>query len=104
MVLSSHSTPASRLGNNRQVNITVRRSDDPFGVIQFIEPQLTFSINESKGMDIHSGMSFLNLDVYLDKYIVFMKMSIYLTIFFCSILPCGEGEGPIWECVSHLDS
>lgn len=56
MVLSSHSTPASRLGNNRQVNITVRRSDDPFGVIQFIQPQLLFSINESKGMDIHSGI------------------------------------------------
>lgn len=56
VVLSSHSTPASRLGNNKQVNITVRRSDDPFGVIQFIQPQLMFSINESKGMDIHSGV------------------------------------------------
>ncbi|XP_058231364.1 adhesion G-protein coupled receptor V1 isoform X3 [Hemibagrus wyckioides] len=55
VVLSSHSTPASRLGNNRQVNITVRKSDDPFGVIQFIQPQLLFSINESKGMDIHSA-------------------------------------------------
>ncbi|XP_053337317.1 adhesion G-protein coupled receptor V1 [Clarias gariepinus] len=55
VVLSSHSTPASRLGNNRQVNITVRRSDDPFGVIRFIQPQLLFSINESKGMDIHSA-------------------------------------------------
>ncbi|MCI4392676.1 hypothetical protein PGIGA_G00148550 [Pangasianodon gigas] len=55
VVLSSHSTPASRLGNNKQVNITVRKSDDPFGVIQFIQPQLLFSINESKGMGIHSA-------------------------------------------------
>ncbi|KAI5088303.1 G-protein coupled receptor 98 isoform X2, partial [Silurus meridionalis] len=55
VVLSSHSTPASRLGNNRQVNITVRKSDDPFGVLQFIQPQLMFSINESKEMDIHSA-------------------------------------------------
>ncbi|XP_053084899.1 adhesion G-protein coupled receptor V1 isoform X1 [Pangasianodon hypophthalmus] len=55
VVLSSHSTPASRLGNNRQVNITVHKSDDPFGVIQFIQPQLMFSINESKGMGIHSA-------------------------------------------------
>lgn len=61
VVLSSHSTPASRLGNNRQVNITVRKSDDPFGVIQFIQPQLMFSINESKGMDIHSGICVIPL-------------------------------------------
>lgn len=79
MVLSSHSTPASRLGNNRQVNITVRRSDNPFGVIQFIEPQLMFSINESKGTDVYSGMTFPNLDVHLDKYIVLYQcLYIYL--------------------------
>ncbi|GAA6109102.1 adhesion G-protein coupled receptor V1 isoform X1 [Tachysurus ichikawai] len=55
LVLSSHGTPASHLGNNKQINITVRKSDDPFGVIQFIQPQLLFFINESKGMDIHSA-------------------------------------------------
>lgn len=67
VVLSSHSTPASRLGYNRQVNITVRKSDDPFGVIQFVQPQLMFSINESKGMDIHSGNSFSFVHVKHEK-------------------------------------
>lgn len=55
MVLSSYSTPASRLGNRRQVNITVRKSDDPFGVIEFIRDGLDFTINESKAMEPHSG-------------------------------------------------
>ncbi|XP_066512530.1 adhesion G-protein coupled receptor V1-like [Hoplias malabaricus] len=55
VVLSSHSTPASRLGPRIQVNITVRRSDDPFGVIEFIQQGLRFSINESKAMDIYSA-------------------------------------------------
>ncbi|XP_026067280.1 adhesion G-protein coupled receptor V1 [Carassius auratus] len=55
VVLSSHSTPASRLGNRRQVNITVRKSDDPFGVIEFIQPGLDFTINESKAMDTQSA-------------------------------------------------
>ncbi|KAK9974393.1 hypothetical protein ABG768_022494 [Culter alburnus] len=55
VVLSSHSTPASRLGNRRQVNITVRKSDDPFGVIEFIQPDLVFTINESKAMDVQSA-------------------------------------------------
>jgi len=55
VVLSSHSTPASRLGNRRQVNITVRKSDDPFGVIEFIQSGQDFTINESKAMDVQSG-------------------------------------------------
>ncbi|XP_051546873.1 adhesion G-protein coupled receptor V1 isoform X1 [Myxocyprinus asiaticus] len=55
VVLSSHSTPASGLGNRRQVNITVRKSDDPFGVIEFIRPGLDFTINESKAMETHSA-------------------------------------------------
>nr|Q6JAN0.1 RecName: Full=Adhesion G-protein coupled receptor V1; AltName: Full=G-protein coupled receptor 98; AltName: Full=Monogenic audiogenic seizure susceptibility protein 1 homolog; AltName: Full=Very large G-protein coupled receptor 1; Flags: Precursor [Danio rerio]AAT07468.1 very large G-protein coupled receptor-1 [Danio rerio] len=50
VVLSSYSTPASRLGNRREVNITVRKSDDPFGVIEFIQPDLDFTINESKAL------------------------------------------------------
>lgn len=66
VVLSSHSTPASRLGNNRQVNITVHESDDPFGVIQFIQPQLMFSIDESKGMDIYSGICVCYLNKILE--------------------------------------
>uniref|UniRef100_A0A4W6G876 Adhesion G-protein coupled receptor V1 n=1 Tax=Lates calcarifer TaxID=8187 RepID=A0A4W6G876_LATCA len=41
VVLSSHSTPPSRLGNHREVNITVRKNDDPFGVIEFIQSGLT---------------------------------------------------------------
>uniref|UniRef100_A0A8B9KGD3 Adhesion G protein-coupled receptor V1 n=1 Tax=Astyanax mexicanus TaxID=7994 RepID=A0A8B9KGD3_ASTMX len=55
VVLSSHSTPASRLGTRRQVNITVQKSDDPFGVIEFTQPGFRFSINESKAMDLHSA-------------------------------------------------
>uniref|UniRef100_A0A3P8WCF8 Adhesion G-protein coupled receptor V1 n=1 Tax=Cynoglossus semilaevis TaxID=244447 RepID=A0A3P8WCF8_CYNSE len=53
VVLSSHSTPPSRLGNHREVNITVRRNDDPFGVIEFQQSGLTVAINESKGNKIH---------------------------------------------------
>uniref|UniRef100_A0A3Q3J0J5 Adhesion G-protein coupled receptor V1 n=1 Tax=Monopterus albus TaxID=43700 RepID=A0A3Q3J0J5_MONAL len=49
VVLSSHGTPPSRLGNHREVNITVRKNDDPFGVIEFIQSGLTVAINESKG-------------------------------------------------------
>ncbi|KAJ8006188.1 hypothetical protein DPEC_G00125640 [Dallia pectoralis] len=55
VVLSSYSTPASRLGNLREVNITVRRNDDPFGVIEFIRSGLTETINESKGSQSYSA-------------------------------------------------
>lgn len=55
VVLSSHSTPPSRLGNHREVNITVRKNDDTFGVIEFIQSGLTMAINESKGNEMHSG-------------------------------------------------
>uniref|UniRef100_A0A8C9WGZ3 Adhesion G-protein coupled receptor V1 n=1 Tax=Scleropages formosus TaxID=113540 RepID=A0A8C9WGZ3_SCLFO len=48
VVLSSHSTPPSRLGPAREVNITVRSNDDPFGVIEFVRPGLTEAIRESK--------------------------------------------------------
>uniref|UniRef100_A0A3B4V3U8 Adhesion G-protein coupled receptor V1 n=1 Tax=Seriola dumerili TaxID=41447 RepID=A0A3B4V3U8_SERDU len=54
VVLSSHSTPPSRLGNHREVNITVRKNDDPFGVIEFIQSGLTMAINESKGNEMHN--------------------------------------------------
>uniref|UniRef100_A0A3B5LER5 Adhesion G-protein coupled receptor V1 n=1 Tax=Xiphophorus couchianus TaxID=32473 RepID=A0A3B5LER5_9TELE len=56
VVLSSHSTPPSRLGNYREVNITVRKNDDPFGVIEFIQSELTVTINESKGETIHHAV------------------------------------------------
>uniref|UniRef100_A0A3Q2DXJ8 Adhesion G-protein coupled receptor V1 n=1 Tax=Cyprinodon variegatus TaxID=28743 RepID=A0A3Q2DXJ8_CYPVA len=46
VVLSSHSTPPSRLGDHREVNITVRNNDDPFGVIEFIQSGLTMTIDE----------------------------------------------------------
>ncbi|XP_070760191.1 adhesion G-protein coupled receptor V1 [Enoplosus armatus] len=56
VVLSSHSTPPSRLGNHMEVNITVRRNDDPFGVIEFIQSGLTVAINESKGDEMHRAV------------------------------------------------
>ncbi|XP_076021271.1 adhesion G-protein coupled receptor V1 [Genypterus blacodes] len=55
VVLSSHSTPPSRLGNRREVNITVRKNDDPYGVIEFIQPGLTQAINESKSSEMHQA-------------------------------------------------
>ncbi|KAJ8414918.1 hypothetical protein AAFF_G00024410 [Aldrovandia affinis] len=51
VVLSSYSTPPSSLGSAREVNITVRRNDDPFGVIEFASPGLAEAINESKGLE-----------------------------------------------------
>uniref|UniRef100_UPI003AAD5B8E adhesion G-protein coupled receptor V1 n=1 Tax=Centroberyx gerrardi TaxID=166262 RepID=UPI003AAD5B8E len=56
VVLSSHSTPPSRLGNHREVNITVRKNDDPFGVIEFIQSGLAEAINESKGNETHQAV------------------------------------------------
>ncbi|XP_056276017.1 adhesion G-protein coupled receptor V1 [Pseudoliparis swirei] len=56
VVLSSHSTPPSRLGNDREVNITVRKNDDPFGVIEFIQSGLSVAINESKGDKLHQAV------------------------------------------------
>lgn len=55
VVLSSHSTPPSRLGDHREVNITIRKNDDPFGVIEFIQRGLMVIIKESKEDDMHSG-------------------------------------------------
>lgn len=55
VVLSSHSTPASRLGDHREVNITIRKNDDPFGVIEFIQRGLAATIRESREDDVHSG-------------------------------------------------
>ncbi|XP_037536594.1 adhesion G-protein coupled receptor V1 [Nematolebias whitei] len=56
VVLSSYSTPPSRLGNYREVNITIRKNDDPFGVIEFIKSGLTVTINESKGDVIYQAV------------------------------------------------
>ncbi|XP_019908355.3 adhesion G-protein coupled receptor V1 isoform X2 [Esox lucius] len=56
VVLSSYSTPPSRLGNHREVNITVRRNDDPFGVIEFMRSGLTKTIDESKGSQSYSAV------------------------------------------------
>ncbi|XP_075895105.1 adhesion G-protein coupled receptor V1 isoform X2 [Nelusetta ayraudi] len=56
VVLSSHSTPPSRLGDHREVNITVRRNDDPFGVVEFIQSGLSVAINESKGEETHRAV------------------------------------------------
>uniref|UniRef100_A0A8C4S4U8 Adhesion G-protein coupled receptor V1 n=1 Tax=Erpetoichthys calabaricus TaxID=27687 RepID=A0A8C4S4U8_ERPCA len=54
VVLSSHSIPPSKLGTATQVNITIRKNDDPHGVIQFFTTGLTVTVNESKGNDIYS--------------------------------------------------
>ncbi|XP_062310079.1 adhesion G-protein coupled receptor V1 [Osmerus eperlanus] len=56
VVLSSHSTPPSRLGNHREVNITVRQNDEPFGVVEFLSQGLSQSVNESKGNRTHSAV------------------------------------------------
>ncbi|XP_029685938.1 LOW QUALITY PROTEIN: adhesion G-protein coupled receptor V1 [Takifugu rubripes] len=56
VVLSSHSTPASRLGDHREVNITIRKNDDPFGVIEFIQWGLVATIKESREDDMHSAV------------------------------------------------
>lgn len=61
VVLSSHSTPPSRLGEHREVNITIRKNDDPFGVIEFIQSGLTATIKESKGHDTHSGIQMIRI-------------------------------------------
>lgn len=54
VILSSYSTPPSRLGNRREVNITVRKNDDPFGVVEF-PSELKETIDESKGEIKHKG-------------------------------------------------
>jgi hypothetical protein len=59
--LSSHSTPPSRIGHRREVNITVRSSDDPYGVIQFSQSGLAEAINESKGSETHQGTEVLQV-------------------------------------------
>ncbi|KAF7200055.1 adhesion G-protein coupled receptor V1 isoform X2 [Nothobranchius furzeri] len=56
VVLSSYSTPPSRLGNHKEVIITVRKNDDPFGVIEFIQSGLSVTINESKGNAIFQAV------------------------------------------------
>uniref|UniRef100_A0A667YA34 Adhesion G-protein coupled receptor V1 n=1 Tax=Myripristis murdjan TaxID=586833 RepID=A0A667YA34_9TELE len=56
VVLTSHSTPPSRLGNHREVNITVRKNDDPYGVIEFIQSGLVEAINESKGSETYQAV------------------------------------------------
>uniref|UniRef100_A0A668RW45 Adhesion G-protein coupled receptor V1 n=1 Tax=Oreochromis aureus TaxID=47969 RepID=A0A668RW45_OREAU len=56
VVLSSHSTPPSRLGNHREVNITIRKNDDPYGVVEFSQSGLTVAINESKGNETHQAL------------------------------------------------
>ncbi|XP_077457045.1 adhesion G-protein coupled receptor V1 [Stigmatopora argus] len=53
VVLSSHSTPPSRIGSHREVNVTVRRNDDPFGVVQFSQSGATQVIRESKGNETY---------------------------------------------------
>ncbi|KAG2466797.1 GPR98 protein, partial [Polypterus senegalus] len=55
VVLSSHSIPPSKLGTATQVNITIRKNDDPHGVIQFSTTGLTITVNESKVNDIDPG-------------------------------------------------
>lgn len=67
MVLSSHSTPPSRLGEHREVNITIRKNDDPFGVIEFIQSGLKATIKESKEDDTYSGGPSHDNDTFLSS-------------------------------------
>ncbi|KAK7934133.1 hypothetical protein WMY93_005029 [Mugilogobius chulae] len=53
VVLISPNTSLSRLGSRTQVNITVRKNDDPFGILEFFSPNLTVTIDESKDSNIH---------------------------------------------------
>ncbi|XP_061753493.1 adhesion G-protein coupled receptor V1 [Nerophis ophidion] len=55
VVLSSHSSPPSHLGSHTEVNVTVRRNDDPFGVIEFLQSGAAVVISESKGAETHQA-------------------------------------------------
>lgn len=77
VVLSSYSTPPSRLGNYREVNITVRKNDDPFGVIEFVQSGLTVTINESKGDLIFQGNG-KNKDTLLCQVLLAPKIGLIL--------------------------
>ncbi|XP_077417871.1 adhesion G-protein coupled receptor V1 isoform X3 [Vanacampus margaritifer] len=59
VVLSSHSTPTSRFGSHREVNVTVRRNDDPFGVIAFRRTGAPLAIRESKGNETYQATYFV---------------------------------------------
>ncbi|XP_061673206.1 adhesion G-protein coupled receptor V1 isoform X2 [Syngnathoides biaculeatus] len=59
IVLSSHSTPPSRLGSHTEVNVTVRRNDDPFGVIEFRDSGTALPISESKGNETFQATYFV---------------------------------------------
>ncbi|XP_077203699.1 adhesion G-protein coupled receptor V1 isoform X3 [Paroedura picta] len=52
VVLSSHGELPSKLGYAISVNITILKNDDPHGIIEFVEEELTVTINESKRGDI----------------------------------------------------
>ncbi|XP_077792347.1 adhesion G-protein coupled receptor V1 isoform X2 [Podarcis muralis] len=56
VVLSSHGELPSKLGNATVVNITILKNDDPHGIIQFAEDELTITINESKGRDFYAAV------------------------------------------------
>ncbi|XP_039615272.1 adhesion G-protein coupled receptor V1 [Polypterus senegalus] len=62
VVLSSHSIPPSKLGTATQVNITIRKNDDPHGVIQFSTTGLTITVNESKVNDIDPAVYMVKRD------------------------------------------
>ncbi|XP_057687080.1 adhesion G-protein coupled receptor V1 isoform X4 [Corythoichthys intestinalis] len=53
VVLSSHSTPPSHIGRHREVNVTVRRNDDPIGVVEFSQSGATQVMSESKGNETY---------------------------------------------------
>ncbi|XP_015216090.2 adhesion G-protein coupled receptor V1 isoform X1 [Lepisosteus oculatus] len=55
VVLSSHSTPVIQLGAAREVNVTIRKNDDPYGVIEFHPPGALGVLNESKGSEMYSA-------------------------------------------------
>ncbi|XP_032062639.1 adhesion G-protein coupled receptor V1 [Aythya fuligula] len=56
VVLSGYSEMPGKVGNATTVNITILKNDDPHGIIQFLPYELTVTISESKGEDIHTAV------------------------------------------------
>ena len=61
VVLTSHGERESKLGSATVVHITILKSDDPHGIIEFVSADLIVTIDESKGDNTYSGNVFYSL-------------------------------------------
>ena len=61
VVLTSHGERESKLGSATAVHITILKSDDPHGIIEFVSADLIVTIDESKGDNTYSGNVFYSL-------------------------------------------